>query len=73
MWQLGRSSSQFSAHGGFGLTRDHSKGQMTLTGNYDHSYTRTISDRPFNLADVFRRRLQEATSTANPSDMISTC
>ncbi len=67
---LERSSSRFSAHGGFGLTRDHSKGQMTLTGNYDHSYTRTISDRPFNLA-AYSDAVARGDLTANPSDDIN--
>lgn len=47
---LERTADQFTGHLGFGITRDHAKGQMTLTGNYDHSFTRTLSDRPYNAA-----------------------
>ncbi|MBO9670036.1 MAG: TonB-dependent receptor [Sphingobium sp.] len=66
---LERSSSRFSAHGGFGLTRDHSKGQMTLTGNYDHSYTRTISDRPFDLK-AYQDAVTAGDLTVNPANDI---
>jgi iron complex outermembrane recepter protein len=46
---LERSASNLTGHIGFGINRDHGKGQITLTGNYDHSFTRTISDRAFRL------------------------
>jgi len=48
---LERATNTFTDHLSFGLTRDHAKGQITLTGNYDHSYSRSLSDRAFDEND----------------------
>jgi hypothetical protein len=67
---LERTSSRFTGHGSFGLTRDHAKGQITLTGTYDHSYTRSISDRPFDLIG-YAAAVAAGTPNANPANEIS--
>jgi hypothetical protein len=67
---LERTSSRFTGHGSFGITRDHAKGQMTLTGTYDHSYTRSISDRPFDLIG-YAAAVAAGTPNANPANEIS--
>jgi hypothetical protein len=67
---LERTSSQFTGHGSFGITRDHAKGQMTLTGTYDHSFTRSISDRPFDLI-AYTQAVADGNPNANPANEIS--
>jgi iron complex outermembrane recepter protein len=67
---LERSSNRFTGHGSFGLTRDHARGQITLTGTYDHSYTRSISDRSFNL-QAYQTAVAAGSPNANPANEIS--
>ncbi len=67
---LQRTSSQQTAHAGFGITRDHAKGQMTLTGNYDHGFTRSISDRPFDLTS-YAEAVAAGDPAANPSNSLA--
>ncbi len=67
---LERTSSQQTVHAGFGLTRDHARGQMTLTGNYDHGFTRSISDRPFDLTS-YAEAVAAGDPAANPANNIA--
>jgi len=63
---LERNANRLSGHLGFSVARDHASGQISLTGNYDHSYSRTISDRPFNLLDY-----ADAVAAGDPSALAS--
>ncbi|HEY1124126.1 MAG TPA: hypothetical protein VGE65_00725 [Sphingobium sp.] len=67
---LERASNRFTGHGSFGITRDHAKGQMTLTGTYDHSFSRTLQDRPFDLL-TYAAAVAAGSPNANPANEIS--
>lgn len=67
---LERANNRFTGHGSFGITRDHARGQMTLTGTYDHSFSRTISDRPFDL-QAYGAAVAAGNPNANPANEIS--
>jgi hypothetical protein len=67
---LDRGTSAQTGHVGFTVNRDHAKGLFTLTGTYDRTESRTLSNRPFSL-DAYQAAVEAGDPLANPNAMLA--
>jgi len=61
---LQRSADSQTGHLGFTVSRDQGRSMWTLTGNYDHVFSRTLTDRPYDTEE----NLDEQFALGVPAD-----